>query len=664
MGKTVSIINQANQLLAQDTTELVRLKMPIGVSDFSAIIRNNCCFIDKTLFIKEILDSGGGVTLITRPRRWGKTLGLSMLECFLAMEVDADGQELAQNSNRPLFNNLKIEATNSINEQGKHPVIFICLKDTKADSYKETEDNFRAIISDVYSQYEYIASAIESKVKKNSSDLKNLELFKSIINQESSITALKSSLKKLMKLIEAHHNKKTYLLIDEYDAPLNNAYNTKYYDKTLSLIKALFSMTLKSNKYLKKAVITGVFKIAKSGLFSGLNNCKDYSILSEQYAEYFGFTEAEVEDLLIQANIQNQTIKSAVRQWYNGYHLGKFTIYNPWSIINFFADLKIGPYWVNTESMVTGERRLSTDIMITEAIHNQVNLLITNFGQELTEITINPEVVFSIINTDAKSLFGLLLFGGYLSVEEYRQGDHGLELVVNAKIPNREILAIYEESIYSWVKDKLSLDKTSFDALGVDFNLEDVNNVKQTIDHALEIYGSRIAAQNESIFHGLIQSICLFKGDKHRLASESYSGAGRVDSIFYPVKGKSDGVIIHEYKIIKDASEAKLTTALRRAMWQMYEKIYSANSLFKKDFSNYDFKNIEIRAIIIICDLDCSNVQIISKHHSVSEMKEIVSHFRLDEKNAVTEAIAAEINNEIAKLLHKRQVKHDLRGEM
>ena len=658
MGKTVSIINQANQLLAQDTTELVRLKMPIGVSDFSAIIRNNCCFIDKTLFIKEILDSGGGVTLITRPRRWGKTLGLSMLECFLAMEVDADGQELAQNSNRPLFNNLKIEATNSINEQGKHPVIFICLKDTKADTYEETEASFRAIISDVFKQYQYIATSINNKVIKLASDEDDLRLFKAIINRDSSITDLKSSLKELTRLIEAHHKKKTYLLIDEYDAPLNNAYNTKHYEQTLSLIKALFSSTLKGNDHMQKAVITGVFKIAKSGLFSGLNNCKDYSILAEQYAQYFGFTECEVEFLLTQANIHNQTIISAVRQWYNGYHIGKFTIYNPWSIINFFSDLKIGPYWVNTESMVTGERRLSTDIMITDEIHDKVNLLITNFGKELTEITINPEVVFAILQQKAESLWGLLLFGGYLSVESSSYDQDG-SLICQAKIPNEEVLSIYNSSIYSWVKDKLTLDKTSFDSLGRDFNLEDVNNVKQTIDNALEIYGNRIAQQNESIFHGLIQSICLLKGDKHRLVSESYTGKGRADSIFYPVEGKSDTVIIHEYKIIKDLKTIEeLKASLEDAIWQIYDKIYSSEVLFKNIFHNLGLKYIEVRAIVIVCDnvFNKISTQIVVQKHLIEEMQNIVHAFTSDssdEDTKIIDQVADEVVTEVGKLLEK-----------
>jgi hypothetical protein len=660
----ISNIDEANELLGRQSLQIKRIEFGTGISEFDEIIASSAHFVDKSLFIKTIFDSKEGVTLITRPRRFGKTLGLSMLQHFLSLEIDVNGKEIAENSNRYLFNNLQIEKTNTIVEQGRHPVIFICLKDIKADSYEETETNLRSLIADIFGQYEYIAKSLEQS-SSNISQVHNISLknFLKLMNGESNISTLKSSLKLLMRLIAKYHGKKTYLLIDEYDAPLNYAYNTPHYEKTLELIKGLFSVTLKSNAFLKKAVITGVFKIAKSGLFSGLNNSSDYSILAEQYAEYFGFTEKEVETLLTEANIKDKTIKSAVRDWYNGYNIGGLTIYNPWSIINFFTRLKIAPYWVNTESMVAGDRKLSTDLMVTDEAHKQVNLLISNFGMALTEIKINPEVIFSTMQQEESSLFGLLLFGGYLSVDATSYDESGL-LVCQSRIPNREVLSIYNSSISLWVRDQLSIDKKSFDSLCKEFILEDIKSVQDTVDQALEIFGDRIAEKNESIFHGLIQSICLLKGDKHRLASESYTGSGRADSIFYPVKGKSDTVIIHEYKIINDASEAKLTTALRRAMWQMYEKIYSANSLFKKDFSSYDFKNIEVRAIIIICDSDCSKVQIISKHHSVSEMKEIVSNFKLDEKNVVTEAIAAEINNEIAKLLHKRQVKHDLRGEI
>ena len=578
-----------------------------------------------------------------------------MLKYFLAMEVDEKGKELEQNSNRPLFNNFKIASTDIINEQGKHPVIFITLKTVQGPSYQSLENQLRSVISDLFLEYKYLTNSMEEEIDSTK--------FKQILNRTSSPEDLTNSIQFLSKLIYKYHHKQPYVLIDEYDVPLNNSYNTDYYQEVLSLIRRLFGSGIKDNSYIEKAVVTGVFKIAKSGLWTGMNNSKDYSILSDKYAQYFGFTESEVEALLIEANIQDELIKSAVRQWYNGYTIGGFTIYNPWSIVNFFSDLKFGPYWINTESMVAGDRRLSTDLMITEQVHDKINLLITNFGKELTELTINPEVVFSTINQEASSLFSLLLFGGYLSVESSYNDEMGF-LVCQARIPNKEILRLYKSSISLWVKDKLAIDKKSFDSLSKDFNLEDIVSVKNVIDEAISIYGDRIAQKNENIFHGLIQSICLLKGDKHRIASESYSGAGRIDSIFYPIKGKSDTVIIHEYKIIKEATEENLVVTLRRAMWQVYNKIYTSKALFKKDFFKDEFNNFEIRAIIIICDENKANVQIIRKLHTVNEMRAIASDFSLDGSNATIEKIADDINNEIADLLRKRQMRNKLQGEI
>jgi hypothetical protein len=660
----ISNIDEANALLSETPSLLKKIEFGTGISEFDEIINSSSRFVDKSLFIKAIFNSKEGVTLITRPRRWGKTLGLSMLQHFLGMEVDVNGQEVVPNSNRHLFNNLQIAKTKIIAEQGRHPVIFICLKDIKADSYEETETNLKSLIADLFEQYEYIAKSLEQ----SSSDISRahkitLKKFFKLMDGESDVSTLKSSLKLLMRLIRKHHGKKTYLLIDEYDAPLNYAYNTPHYEKTLELIKGLFSITLKGNTFLKKAVITGVFKIAKSGLFSGLNNSSDYSILSEQYAEYFGFTEGEVDALLTEANIKDKKIKSAVRDWYNGYNIGGLTIYNPWSIINFFTRLKIAPYWVNTESMVAGDRRLSTDLMVTEKAHKKVNLLIANFGKELTEMTINPEVVFSTIQEDVNSLFGLLLFGGYLSVDTTSYNVSGM-LICQARIPNREVLSIYNSSISLWVEEQLAIDQAKFESLGEEFILEDINSVRNTVNKALEIFGDRIAEKNESIFHGLIQSICLLKGDQHRLASESYTGQGRADSIFYPIAGKSDTVIIHEYKIIKNIKTIEgLKTSLEDAMWQIYNRTYSGEILAKNLCHDLGFKYIEVRAIVIVCDdiFHKTSTQIIAIKHTFAEMQRIVQAFTLEasaEDSKLIDKVADDVVLKVSELFNEYE-KHE-----
>lgn len=642
--------DKANELL--DTLNNVkRLKMPTGSSDFKEVIVDQCTYIDKTLLAKEILDTGEKVILITRPRRWGKTLNMSMLYYFLRLEVDENGQEVEINSNRSLFNNLEIAKTDKFNEQGRHPVIFITLKAVKG-SYEDIETELKRITGEVFRRFMYIYYAI--KKKESIEKQADLEQFDRIVREASNKSDLTNSIKLLSRLITDYHEKPPFILIDEYDVPLNNAYDTDHYKDVLFLIRGFLEAGLKDNSSMKKGIITGVFKIAKSGLWTGMNNSSDYSILSEQYAQYFGFTENEVETLLNSANIQDEIIKEAIKTWYNGYNIGGITIYNPWSIINFFSRLKIGPYWVNTESSVTGDRKLSTNLMVTEQIHDKISLLIANFGKELTEITLNPEVVFSTIHQDADALWGLLLFGGYLSVEKFRRKDYGQGIVVQAKIPNKEVLEIYQDSIILWIKEKLSINKTDFDQLKENFDIEDIECVRKTINNALTLYEDRIAQKNENIFHGLIQSICLLKGNKHRLASESRSGLGRIDSIFYPVTGKSSTIIIHEYKIIKDLKdEAHLKEALANAIWQIYEKIYFETPLINNKYFEGLCSDVELRAIVILCNPIVGkkySCEIMTRNHSIAQIKEIAKAFQSRPRDrGKIDILKAEINAEVEK---------------
>lgn len=622
--------DKANELLQKQLGGIKKLLMPTGDSDFRDVLNNQFIYVDKTLFAKEILDSSEKVILITRPRRWGKTMGMSMFNYFLSLEVDEQGKEVENNSNRALFDNLEIAKTDKIDEQGKHPVIFITLKDVEGSTYEEIENNLGKKMNEVFKKFVYIYNSI--KKRDLIEDRSDINQFARIITDTADKSDIISSIKLLSRLIFEYHNKAPFILIDEYDVPLNNSYDTDYYNNTLFLMRGLFRSAIKDNEYMKKAVITGVFKIAKSGLWTGMNNSSDYSILAKQYAQYFGFTENEVEALLAKANIQDNTIKSAVKEWYNGYNIGGFIMYNPWSIINFFLRLQIAPYWVNTESAVTGDKKLSMDIMLTEQVHDEINLLIANFGKESIEITINPEVVFSTLNQETDSLWGLLLFGGYLSIESFRGGNYGLTIIANAKIPNKEILRIFEASIVLWVREKLFLDKSNFDSLSKDFNLENINCVRTTINKALELYEDRIAEKNENIFHSLIQSLCLFKGDKHRLASESRSGLGRIDSLFYPVPGKSDTIVIHEYKIIKDLKdESQLKTALTNAIWQIYEKIYMDAPLLGNKYFEGLASSVELRAIVILCNPATGKkftCEILTRNHPIAEMKEIAQAFR------------------------------------
>ncbi len=646
-------IDKANELLRKMSGDIKALPMPMGLSDFKAVINDKYTYVDKTLFVEEVLNSSANVILITRPRRWGKTLGMSMLRYFLSLEVDSKGKEVENNPNRSLFDNFEIAKTDKINEQGKHPVIFLTLKDINGNSYKEIENNLMQKMSEVFWEFIYLHDAFKKNTFiANEADIDQFDRIRRRLADKSDITG---SIKLLSRLLSNYHGKAPFVLIDEYDVPLNNSYNTVYYDDTLSLMKGFLGAGIKDNEYMKRGVVTGVFKIAKSGLWTGMNNSSDYSILSREYAQYFGFTENEVEALLCQANIGDETIKSSVKEWYNGYNIGGVTMYNPWSIINFFSRLQVAPYWINTESAVAGEGRLSTEVMITEQVHDEINLLIANFGKETLKITINPEVVFVTINQEADSLWGLLLFGGYLSVEKFTYDSMG-RVVAQAKIPNKEVLSIYNNSISLWVKKKLLIDQKKFDALGESFSLEDIDCVRTTINETLELYENRIAEESESIFHGLIQSLCLLKGEKHRLASESRSGLGRIDSIFYPVVGKSNTIIIHEYKIIKDfKDEAQLKTVLSDAIWQIYEKIYMDVPLLNNKYFDGGCSGVELRAIVILCNPVTGRkftCEIMTRNHSIGEMKEIAKAFQSRPKDRVRIGILkSEVDAEVEKYM-------------
>lgn len=643
--------DKANELL-KTSRDVKKLKMPTGDDDFKSVLKNGCVYLDKTLFAKEILDSGEKAILITRPRRWGKTLAMSMLKYFLSLEVDEEGKEIENNPNRAFFDNFEIAKTDAMEKQGKYPVIFITLKSVKGVNYREVEDHFRRKMSAVFAEFAYIYKQIEKR--NDIKDIANLAQFERILNCTADKVDIAGSLELLSKLIFQYHGKNPFILIDEYDVPLNNTYNTDYYKDTLSLIKDFFEAGVKGNLHMEKAVITGVFKIAKAGLWTGMNNSSDYSILSERYAQYFGFTENEVDLLLQLANVSDEAMRSEVKEWYNGYNIGGLTIYNPWSIINFFSRLEIGPYWIGTEGAVEGDRKLSVNVMITDQIHDNVNLLIANFGKENTEITISKEVVFSTLSDDIYALWGLLLFGGYLSIESFKPAEFGNCIIGQVRIPNREVLGVYKSSILVWVEEKLSIKRVDFSALSKIFNLEDLDCVRKTINQALKIYGNHIVNENESVFHGLIQSLCLFNGDKHRLAAESYSGAGRVDSIFYPIEGKSNTIIIHEYKIIKDLKkESQLKKVFKDAIWQIYKKIYIDVPLVKNKYFGGAVNTVELRAIVILCDFSDANkfhCEIMTRKHTLDEMKRITKAFqsRPQDKDRI-EALELEVDAEVEK---------------
>jgi hypothetical protein len=628
--------NKINDILEQQRFRFKQLVFATGTDNFVKIMEEGREFIDKSLFIKEILESGDEVVLITRPRRWGKTTNMEMLKSFLSVAVDEQGTLLTTNPNKSLFNKLLIGQEHKITSeyQGKYPVIFISFKNVKASNYQDIEDLLKNEIKKLYRQYSYLS---------NSSQLKSFykDDFARYLKGDISKIKIESSLNFLSELLSSHHKEKVYILIDEYDTPFNHAYQNPDYVQALGLIKAILGMALKDNDNLKKAIVTGITKIAKAGLFSDINNVVDYSILEEsKYAEYFGFTETEVEGLLDKALVKDVSIKNAVKEWYNGYSIGKYTIYNPWSISNFFNHLQIRTYWVNTESMVLGDRRLSTDLLVTDVMQEHVRKLVVNCkeGMKKTiEITINPEVVvFTNLKNDPVAAWTLLAYSGYLSLDSRYYNEEDFSVSYQVRIPNREVMGIYMSSVSLWIKEKLDIDLKELNNLLKDFDLENINQLQEiTTKQIITKYGdNRVAQENESIFHSLIEVVCLLGGKNHLLSSEKKSGTCRIDSIFYPLPNKSNKVIIHEYKILKKTSkEDEINSKVQEALWQVYERSYLEEVITKsKNFHYYThYQTVEVRAIVILTDENNRNfgMRINSISHTVADSIKILNFFKL-----------------------------------
>ena len=387
--------------------------LAIGKSDFKEIITRNAYYIDKTKFIEEIIEDLSEVKLFTRPRRFGKTLNLSMLKYFFDVENSEE--------NKKLFENLYISKSEYMEHQGQNPVIFISMKNAEAESWEDSFSNIKNLVSDLYDKFEYISKNFKKR------DL--VEFEKIWIKKEEA--DWESSIKNLSRYLYEYYGKKVIILIDEYDTPMTSAWNEGYYEKSQRFFKSFYSNALKDNEYLEFSVVTGILRVAKEGIFSGLNNLKTYTVLNNKYAESFGLIETEVKNALeyygLDKNIEE------VRKWYNGYKFGNIQIYNPWSIINYLDEKEINVYWINT----------SDNRLIHSAIENSNKELFDElkdlFNNGTTEQTVMASSNMDNLK-DPEEVWQLLLFGGYLTVEEkVAMNEYTL------KLPNYEIKTFFKD---------------------------------------------------------------------------------------------------------------------------------------------------------------------------------------------------------------------------
>ena len=516
-------------------------KIPIGVDDFKKLIENNAYYIDKTKFIADILDDAAEVKLFTRPRRFGKTLNMSTLKYFFDIQN--------ANENRKLFNGLDIEKSEYFSEQGKYPVIFISMKGIKATTWEETKKDIALLVLDLFSNFRYLLD-----------DLNDFDLlrFKKYLLSDIDISELKNSLTFLTKILYQKYEKEVILLIDEYDNPLITAHRYDFYDEALSFFKVFYGEALKTNPYLKMGIMTGIIRVIKAGIFSDLNNLKVYSILNEQYSDFFGFTQSEVEKALKDFNIEYEL--PDVRSWYDGYKFGNSDVYNPWSILNFLTDKKLIPYWIDTSDNYLINKTLKN------ASSDTMEALQKLFSGESVEENISGNSDLSIL-FDEEEIWELFLFSGYLTIDEKIGEDY--ENVYALRLPNREVKEFFKQKFIDMNFGE-SLFRNTMEAL----KKNNIDNFEKYLQNIILKSASYYDGKNEDFYHGLILGMTLYLDRDYYVNSNRESGLGRYDVIIEP-KNKNNRGYILEFKVVKDEKDLENTT--KEAIEQNIDKKYDTS---------------------------------------------------------------------------------------
>jgi hypothetical protein len=527
------------------------IRLPIGRNDFGQIIEERLGFVDKSLFIKEVLDDNiTEVSVITRPRRFGKTLNLSMLHYFLASEVIG-------RPTKGLFDGLKITQCGEayMKEQGKHPVVFITFKDIKAANFELALLTFSKRMRDVYKQYSFL-------LESDKLDEDDKAAFRCIVARKSDIAALQDSLKDLLGYLHAHYGRKPWLLIDEYDSPIHVAYSNNYYEDMVGFLRGVLGAALKDNPYLKKAVVTGILRISKESMFSGVNNLRVYSILETKYGEYFGFTESEIQSLLTKGKIVEKF--DEIRKWYNGYRFGDVTIYNPWSIANYLDEnYRARPYWVNTS-----DNQLIKDLLKKAPLDFKRSFEVLINGGSVKKV-IDGNTVFKYLENTPSGVWNLMLMGGYLkplSSEVVRQGD-----LCELAIPNEEVLSLYQLIIEQWLSNGHGF--VWYNDFIESLLTGKIDKFKSDLkDVVLQIVSYHdLIKEPEAFYHGLMLGFTASLHDTYEIKSNRESGLGRFDIMLIPKDSKKMGVVI-ELKIKQDSES--LDDAAKRALAQIEDRKY------------------------------------------------------------------------------------------
>lgn len=522
--------------------------LPIGISDYKQVIDNNYYYVDKTLLVKELLISGGAITLLPRPRRFGKTLNLSMLRYFF---------EKSETDTSYLFKKTTIWNDASAREhQGQYPVIFLTFKNIKELTWHQTRAKIYTIIAEEFNRHGYLLKHL---------DARQAEQFNAILNLKADQTAYGNSLLFLTQLLHKYHNKKVILLLDEYDGPMHAAYSHSYYPELTNFMRSLLTSALKDNPHLSRGVITGILRAAKEGIFSGLNNLAVFTILSLPFQDKFGFTQTEVKQLLKDQKLSDKM--DEITTWYNGYMFGQTTIYNPWSLILCANERGlIRTYWLNT----------SDNQLIKHVLTRAGADLKAEFEDLLNDKPVIKEIdeglIMPGIENKDDAIWNLMVFAGYLSYSKLEWIE--AKATCTLKIPNKEIKIVYTDLVREIFKDILKQSNTKFLLQAL------IQGDAQTFQEILQDFIIKTISafdlpsdEPEKSYHLFILGLLVQFHDSYQVKSNRESGYGRYDIMLIPRKASIPGIIMEFKKVQKGRGET-LDSAADKALQQIKSKEY------------------------------------------------------------------------------------------
>ena len=549
----------------------------IGTSDFKKLRIKQDYYIDKSMYIKDIIDNRSEVVLVTRPRRFGKTLNMSMLKYFFDCDVK-DAKEL--------FKGLKImeQGEKYTSKLGAYPCIYLTMKDLNVRTYEYMIMQLRTAMMEIYFEKRYL-------LEKEMSDGEK-ETYNRMLGAKANEMEILNSVKLLSKLLCNYYNKPVMLFIDEYDVPIQTAYVEKYYEQAIKFLKAFYGNTFKDNPYIEKTILTGVSRVAKESIFSGANNFDVYTVLNDEFADDFGITSEEIDKVLKDFNVEEE--KNEIQRWYDGYRIGNVEgIYNPWSLLNYLAKKELKPYWVNTSSNDLIKMTIKNSVTAKEKMERLLK-------DEEIEVPINLETVIDGIEENEDNIWGLMLGTGYLKVVEVVDLAEGIYKV---KLPNYEIKLLFQDIVRNWFKDKVQgNDLRSILKDLVELNLEEFE-MKFTV-LVREMFSYMDVGENtaENFYHAFVLGMLVGLKDTYYVNSNRESGFGRYDIMLEP-HDKSKNSFIMEFKAVNGLRENTIEEAIENAKKQIEEKGYESN-LQERGYTNitkmvFAFKGKECKMEVV-----------------------------------------------------------------